>query len=962
MEDLSNRSREKSFEEGFDYISEGEIIIKLQEKVKSQAQRLRALEGYKTLCETRIAELFPSHPFPVKNEHLGVFNSQDSQELHAAKQKIIRLEQQLSKQASLTPRSGTPLSGTPKNAQKLDEMYSVLHHKYNELVKDKSLVEETLRAEMLASEEQRTYIEILKQALEVNVEELGLGGIEADTFVEFVQNKTNIENTRKNTAKLQSAVLDQEIQIKKLNEEIEARIQDCNEMAEAKEKMEKQLSEVVTALEFAEGEASRFEIERNSLIDYIEEHKKKGDLVAENLNEVEEKHAELNEQYQKIADEHENLHLTKKEIEAELENKKKEIEDYLKKLEELQEKYINSKAKIEEKDKQIIQLKDNLNKQTARNKELEESNSDLNKKLRENEQEMEDTLAELEEIKNHEAQLGTELSELNEDLNKAESELREGEEIIKDLRKELEDQLTQNTNLNSNLDSNSKQIEELNSEITKAWTTQKEAYQREQNLVKTNNELCSKLSETQQKTELLQAEIEELNYEITELKEKYEEASVDLINLREIRTKLEQELQKTELELSNEKCNSKYFQDEVVALKIRIEDLNLALKIANENYQDRDDKLRISGYKNDELNEEINRIKEEVKEEKREKQGVEEALRKALIDNERIIQEKTILEEQIAECCRSSGELIEKLKECEFSKDFNDFISSWSKIPSDVLSLQRLIQLSLINLFQLYQQNSKYSEDLLVISSKLQSSLSDCDNLAKEESSLRSREAFLRNQIEQIYQENSRIRESLNSQITSLHQEVIFLRSEIHKLHDENEYLNTELRSKSLEYSKAKQAEEYYKHTLEEKTRLYNKHKIDFEEIIREIWKAKSIESQRVFEQIMRVKTELEHAENDKSRILEQILKLTEDGDAQIRETLKKQVNSCDEQIETRKGLIKRLEDEIRGLESKSGSIKLNGDRSRSYIRIEGEIEPSEINPKSNGSTFRSQSSEEQVI
>jgi len=124
---------------------------------------------------------------------------------------------------------------------------------------------------------------------------------------------------------------------------------------------------------------------------------------------------------------------------------------------------------------------------------------------------------------------------------------------------------------------------------------------------------------------------------------------------------------------------------------------------------------------------------------------------------------------------------------------------------------------------------------LLVISNKLQSSLSDCDNLAKEESSLRSREAFLRNQIEQIYQENSRIRESLNSQITNLHQEVIFLRSEIHKLHDENEYLNTELRSKSLEYTKAKQAEEYYKHTLEEKTRLYNKHKIDFEEIIREI-------------------------------------------------------------------------------------------------------------------------------
>jgi hypothetical protein len=47
----------------------------------------------------------------------------------------------------------------------------------NEVQKDKTNLEESLRAETLANEEQRNYIEILKQALEAKIEDLGFSDI-----------------------------------------------------------------------------------------------------------------------------------------------------------------------------------------------------------------------------------------------------------------------------------------------------------------------------------------------------------------------------------------------------------------------------------------------------------------------------------------------------------------------------------------------------------------------------------------------------------------------------------------------------------------------------------------------------------------------------------------------------------------------------------------------------------------
>jgi hypothetical protein len=59
--------------------------------------------------------------------------------------------------------------------EKVREAYSKLLSSYKELMFEKESLLKTLRSETLANEEQRNYIEILKQALESSLIKHGLG-------------------------------------------------------------------------------------------------------------------------------------------------------------------------------------------------------------------------------------------------------------------------------------------------------------------------------------------------------------------------------------------------------------------------------------------------------------------------------------------------------------------------------------------------------------------------------------------------------------------------------------------------------------------------------------------------------------------------------------------------------------------------------------------------------------------
>lgn len=78
------------------YSEDQDLVSQLRDKIRNQAQRLRLLEQYRVLCEQRISELNPGHPFPVTPEHLG---QTPHNELYFAKQKIAKLEQHLTQQS-----------------------------------------------------------------------------------------------------------------------------------------------------------------------------------------------------------------------------------------------------------------------------------------------------------------------------------------------------------------------------------------------------------------------------------------------------------------------------------------------------------------------------------------------------------------------------------------------------------------------------------------------------------------------------------------------------------------------------------------------------------------------------------------------------------------------------------------------------------------------------------------------
>ena len=90
-----------------------------EDQTRQVMERIRDLEDYKSLCETRILELSPHHPLPVICQHLGMN------------------------------------LGTENDSREIESLRI-----------DNKAMQETLRRQMLNNEEQKNYIEILKQTLD----------------------------------------------------------------------------------------------------------------------------------------------------------------------------------------------------------------------------------------------------------------------------------------------------------------------------------------------------------------------------------------------------------------------------------------------------------------------------------------------------------------------------------------------------------------------------------------------------------------------------------------------------------------------------------------------------------------------------------------------------------------------------------------------------------------------------
>lgn len=121
-------------------------------------ERMRYLDNYRLICEKRIRDLAPSHPLPVLPSHCGKPNP----DLEEYKTRLL-LQQQLMQETT--------------NSSALNSLSSELIQlrSQNEyLVQEKNQIEGALRHETLANEEQRNYIQILRNAVDQKMENLGL--------------------------------------------------------------------------------------------------------------------------------------------------------------------------------------------------------------------------------------------------------------------------------------------------------------------------------------------------------------------------------------------------------------------------------------------------------------------------------------------------------------------------------------------------------------------------------------------------------------------------------------------------------------------------------------------------------------------------------------------------------------------------------------------------------------------
>lgn len=224
---------------------QGDIIYQLGDKIRAQAKRLSSLEQYKLLCEKRILELYPGHDLPLRPEHLGLQSADPlRQQLHQAQQHIARLEQTL---AGAVPQS-------------VPDTWA----------REKQMLEESLRQEVLNSEKQRAYIETLKQALEVKMEGLGvkLQVSSVEHFAQISQKQEQTEGIRREAERFKSVVKDQETVLRQ-------RETDLSDTRRAASSLRVELEDTKQRFQQAQDDIKKLEIEKNTLMEYVQEQQQK---------------------------------------------------------------------------------------------------------------------------------------------------------------------------------------------------------------------------------------------------------------------------------------------------------------------------------------------------------------------------------------------------------------------------------------------------------------------------------------------------------------------------------------------------------------------------------------------------------------------------------------------------------------------------------------------------------------
>ena len=183
------------------------------------------------------------------------------------------------------------------NSGELEESNIELQRSLREIDTQKRQLEETLRSETMVTEEQRSYIEVLKQALEAKIVDMGLaemlskrsreGGMDVvDVFAEMAVLKKQTEEAKRELMKYHSEYNDMEGHILDLKAQLEDERHTNNELRRAKGKAEQDIDLGLDAMKEAKETITKLDTEKAAMIDYIDQHLQKEQNLENNYRDL----------------------------------------------------------------------------------------------------------------------------------------------------------------------------------------------------------------------------------------------------------------------------------------------------------------------------------------------------------------------------------------------------------------------------------------------------------------------------------------------------------------------------------------------------------------------------------------------------------------------------------------------------------------------------------------------------
>ncbi|OMJ71063.1 hypothetical protein SteCoe_30819 [Stentor coeruleus] len=888
--------------------SDADLTSHLRDKIRQQAGRLRTLEQYRLLCETKILELVPNHPIPIKKEHLGSSSpltgniTKLNHELSIAQDKIARLENQLSQKSMDL--------NEPKD-------YLILLEKYNDLLKDKNDLEESLRAEMQNCEEQKAYIDMLKQTIDGKREDYDGMSLDPKSMNLLNSSRSKNDDSKRESNRMKNAILDYESQIKRLQNALRGKDSENEVLVRERSELDSHLRQAAEALQIAEEEVAKLEEEKNQLFEYVEQNRDKEQDLERELNDLTRYFEEMKKDFHETLTSLEVYKATQTKQEAEIDIYKEELQKTSQIIRENQENYENLKKLISEKETLIRVLKEEKTNAEIRIEKLQSNVEALSESLKE-------TQMDTSRLQDHLDSISKNDYQKSENLNKLKNEntsLCQENQILKEklglLQKDIETEKKSKSEFEKIRENDMKTTQELKAKILDLQakceilegmkrTRSDNDVNRKNDIIKitqleeeleyinnTNREIQQR--EALQNQALIEAKtinikltesIEELCIENETLKAEISKKTKDLelylskfSHLNEFCQTIEADKNELEESLQTERSSTKNLKDQVQNDKQRVEELE---KTVLENAKIREKLEKNLQEKEEELKNAKNQTKaveKELEEEKSVKSKGNSEIRD--LYNKIQIQEYEIdkLNTEIANCCKTISSFCGKFtisyndhRSCVSIK-YKDYLDKWKEgSASNIICVTNWVNWTIEELESLSKTLFNSNKQLKNVTSEFQKVQIRYEEANSGEVIYKQHALKLKNELDELYQKNEIILEKSEEEINNLRYEVNNLKREVVSLSNEKFSLNEALKNTTNEYQSLKYSNELSRKIpripdyLNTEKRVYSK-----EMMLEQVRKDLGItENPKISTETMRIKGEYE---GDNESVREKIRK-----------------------------------------------------------------------------------------